>query len=457
MGHRRIVLGLLAAILFGAWGVPSLAEGNPVKNVILMIGDGMGYQHIEAASLYASGLRESQIYAGFPIRLAMSTYSKTGSYDPERIWSHFAEALKGATDSAAAATSMATGRKTISRAIGLVPGEDGSLQPAENLVQRAELSGKATGLITSVPFAHATPAAFVVHHQSRKDLQAIARQMLQDSPLDVLIGCGHPEFDRDGHQLDSPRSFRQVGGQEIWEALQRGELGADADGDGIADPWTLIEERGDFQKLAVGPTPERLLGVPQVARTLQQGRSGPRQDRPYETPLLSGVPNLTELSRTALNVLDQRSNGFFLMIEGGAIDWASHDRDAARMLEEQLDFDRTVAAVVHWVETHSSWEETLLIVTGDHETGYLNGPGSDPHWQPLLNRGRNRPPGLAWHSENHSNSLIPLFARGQGAELLQQQVQGHDPVRGDYIDNTAVAETVFSVMPRTDAALIGLR
>jgi alkaline phosphatase len=114
------------------------------------------------------------------------------------------------------------------------------------------------------------------------------------------------------------------------------------------------------------------------------------------------------------------------------------------MLEEQLDFDRTVATVVRWVETHSSWEETLLIVTGDHETGCLTGPGSDPGWQLLVNRGRNQLPDMQWHSDSHTNHLIPLFAKGQGAERLLPLVRGHDPVHGPYVDNTAVAEAAFA-------------
>jgi alkaline phosphatase len=374
----------------------------------------------------------------------MSTYANPGSYDGNLTWSRFAEALQGATDSAAAATAMASGYKTYRGAIGMVPDKDGSLQPVENLVERAEKLGKASGVLTSVPFAHATPAAFVVHNPNRKNFQAIANDLLRDSALEVLIGCGHPFYDRNGQQLKTARKFDPVGGAETWQALQTGEVGGDADGDNQADPWTLIQKRADFQQLASGPTPQRLLGIPQVSRTLQQDRSGNPQNLPYAVPLLKTVPNLTELARAALNVLDNDPDGFFLMIEGGAVDWASHDNQSSRMLEEQLDFDRTVAAVVRWVETHSSWNETLLIVTGDHETGSLTGPGSDPEWRPLVNRGRNLLPGMEWQSGYHTNNLIPLFAKGQGAKELMSLVQGHDPVRGPYVDNTAVAKAVFA-------------
>ncbi|OEU60378.1 MAG: alkaline phosphatase [Desulfuromonadales bacterium C00003094] len=435
---------LLMIVLICTGSVASAATTVPTKNVIIMISDGMGYNHSEAASFYASGRKNSQAYTGFPVRLAMSTHAVTGGYDGELIWSRFPEALKGATDSAAAATAIASGQKTYRGTIGMVPGEDGTLRPVENLVERAEKLGKASGLVTSVPFAHATPAAFVVHNPKRKNFLEISTDMLRDSALEVLIGCGHPFYDRNGRQLNAARTFKSVGDKDTWMALQAGTLGGDADGDGQVDPWSLIERRTDFQKLAVGPTPQRLLGIPQVAKTLQQGRSGDPHARPYAVPLLTTVPNLTELTRAALNVLDNDPDGLFLMIEGGAVDWASHDNQSGRMLEEQLDFDRTVAAVVRWVETHSSWDETLLIVTGDHETGYLTGPGSDPDWQPLVNRGRNQLPGMEWHSDYHTNSLIPLYAKGRGSERLLRMVQGHDPVRGSYVDNTAVGKAGFA-------------
>ncbi len=80
----------------------------------------------------------------------------------------------------------------------------------------------------------------------------------------------------------------------------------------------------------------------------------------------------------ALNVLDDNPKGFFLMVEGGAIDWAGHSNLSGRLIEEEGDFLDAVSAVIEWVDTQSSWNDTLLIVTGDHETGYLTGAGSGP-------------------------------------------------------------------------------
>jgi alkaline phosphatase len=128
--------------------------------------------------------------------------------------------------------------------------------------------------------------------------------------------------------------------------------------------------------MASGDTPLRVIGLPQVHETLQQKRRGDDLADPYVVNRTETVPTLAEMSQVALNVLDNNRDGFFLMIEGGAVDWAGHDNQSGRLIEEEIDFNRAVEAVAAWIEKNSSWDDTLLIVTADHETGYLNGPGS---------------------------------------------------------------------------------
>ncbi len=118
---------------------------------------------------------------------------------------------------------------------------------------------------------------------------------------------------------------------------------------------------------------------------MQSNRSGDGYADPFVVPLIDTVPTLEEMTKAALNILDDDPDGLFLMIEGGAVDWASHANQSGRMIEEHIDFDNSVQAVVDWVQKNSNWGETLLIVTSDHETGYLTGPGSDPSWMPLIN------------------------------------------------------------------------
>ncbi|MBU0509089.1 alkaline phosphatase, partial [bacterium] len=160
------------------------------------------------------------------------------------------------------------------------------------------------------------------------------------------------------------------------------------------------------------------------------------------------VPTLAEMSRAALNVLrhaDDMNNGIFLMIEGGAVDWANHANQMGRMIEEMNDFNAAVGAVIAWIESNSDWQETLLIVTGDHETGYLWGPGSGSPatWNPLIDNGPGALPGFRYYSNTHTNSLIPLFAKGVGSPWLIEFATGSDPVRGAYLDNTDIARVVF--------------
>lgn len=419
------------------------AEDQPrAKNVILMISDGMGFNHCRAASLFLYGEPAGQPYHAFPVRAAMSTFAAGGQYDPQAFWASFDAPRQGPTDSAAASTAMATGSKTYRGALG----EDVERRPLRNLVETAEANGRATGLVTTVPISHATPAGFAVHNPTRKNYEEIARDMLTESGLEVLMGGGHPWYDDSGTRRQEPASFRYVGGESTWQSLLQGALGNDCDGDGDADPWTLVEDRASFRKLADGATPKRVLGVARVARTLQQKRDG-AAGQAFAQPLIASVPTLAEMTRGALNVLDNDPDGFFLMVEGGAVDWASHANQSGRMIEEQIDFDHAVAAVIAWVETHGSWRDTLLIVTADHECGFLNGAGPANQWNAVTGKGLLQQPDLQWHAGGHTNALVPLFARGAGAARLRDYfLPEADPVRGPYLDNTALAKVTGTLL-----------
>ena len=463
-GRTWMCLLLLPALLLAAGGLSpagAAPRALPVRNVIVMIGDGAGYNQGEAASDYLYGAPGGQVYAGFPVRYGVSTFPHGGSYDPALAWASFDYVASGATDSAAAATAMSTGAKTGLGAIGVDP-NGASLT---HLVERAEARGKATGVVTSVELSHATPAGFVAHNPSRTNYEAIANEMIYSSTVDVIMGAGHPCYDDDGAYNDCSNSHQYVGGAATWADLTAagGALGADADGDGAPDAWTLVESREAFQALAEGPAPARVIGVPQVYTTLQFRRTpaDPGWDAasldpyPYWTPLLTTVPTLEEMALAALNVLDGDPDGFFLMIEGGAIDWAGHANDSARLVEEQIAFDNAVQAVVDWVAANSDWGQTLLIVTADHECGYLTGPGSGetpegPVWNPIENNGAGSLPGMEWHLDGHTNSLVPLFARGDAAGLFAAEVVAHDGLRGDYLDNTAIARVVTVAMTPLD-------
>ena len=435
------------------------------KYIILMISDGCGYNHINAATAYQYGRTLSPLYAQFPVSCAVATFAADGSYDPNPAWTSFDYVKANPTDSAAAATAMSTGVKTYNGALGV----DTNERPVPNIIERCEQLGMATGVVTTVPISHATPAGFVVHNPDRDNYEQIARQMLLQSAVDCIMGCGHPLYDADAELTQNPDTFKYVGGESTWNSLVAGTAGADADADGINDPWTLVQTRAEFQSL-IAPvaahasaepnptstttdsnTPKRICGVAQVPKTLQQERSGDPNADPYVVPLTETLPTLEEMTNAALNVLDNDPNGFFLMIEGGAVDWASHHRQSGRMLEEQIDFNRAVETVLEWTNEKSNWNETLLIVTADHECGYLTGPDSGdtdkgPVWNEIKNNGRRKPPAMQWHSTSHTNSLVPFYAKGKDAELFKESAVGTDPIRGPYIDNTDVGKIILGLL-----------
>jgi len=435
---KLLVVGLL--VVFCA-----LTACAAPKNVIFMIGDGMGFEHVAAGDYYVHGGEKGSFDWMTP--LAMSTYSANGDgYDPEKAWSEFAYVKKGATDSAASGTALSTGVKTTNGRIGIGP--EG--KPLRHMYQAAEEKGKATGVVTSVLMAHATPAAFSAHNEKRSNYEQISREMITQTPIDVLMGTGHPEYDGNGDKLDADKTaadkrYVMVGGKEVWAALRNGSAGADADGDSAPDPWAFIDTREEFQALGEGDTPKRLLGLARVEATLQQERDGDKNAAPFEVPFTKTVPTLAEMVKGALNVLDNDPDGLFLMIEGGAIDWTGHDNQSGRLIEEQLDFCEAVNVVREWVEANSSWDETLLVVTADHETGYLTGP-ADGEWAPVENRGKGNLPGVKWNSGSHTNSLVPLFVKGAGADAIVAMATSEDPRRGKYMHSTVLSQTIHAMM-----------
>ena len=442
----RVIRAVIAVSLLLCASAVGKAKQAP-KNIIVMISDGCGYYHVDAAGLYQYGRTGAQVYERFSVVCGMSTYMAGGSYDPCQVWGNFNHVKDGATDSAAAATAMSCGAKTYNGAIGV----DSAKKPLKNIIERCEERGMATGVVTSVQLSHATPAGFVAHNEARGNYAEIAREMIYNSAVDCIIGCGHPLYDGDGNLIEDPNAYKYVGGEKAWNELTAGTAGSDADGDGVSDPWVLIETRAQFQALASGQSPKRVFGVPLVAKTLQQARSGDSHAEPYTVPMIETVPTLEEMTRAALNVLDNDVDGFFLMVEGGAVDWAGHANQSGRVIEEEIDFNKSVEAVVDWVRANSNWGETLVIVTGDHETGYLTGPDSDktendPVWQPLLGNGKGNQPGMEWHSNGHTNSLVPFYAKGCGAGLFNKAALRTDPDRGPYIDNTDIAKVIFALL-----------
>ncbi len=413
-------------------------SGAP-KNIIYMIGDGMGYNHVAAANLYDSGQTRYQVEgeAGSDLsmaegdavqvyedddwnRLGLTTFQHDNSYEPGRAWADHNYVNENATDSAAAGTAMATGVKTVNGKLGVGPANE----RLENTSERAKAEGKAAGVVSDVPFSHATPAAWAAHNESRNDYHAIAEEMI-NGELDVIMGAGHPLYSDDNELLAEP-NYGYIG-EEEYNRLVEGDT-----------DFEFFDNDEQFESLAAGNVEEnaRYFGLAQVASTLQQARSG-EAEAPYSDPE-NDVVDLATMSEAALNALGQDEDGFHLMIEGGAIDWAGHANDISRDIEEVRSFNSAVESVVAWVEENSSWDETLLIVTADHETGYLSGADEDPDFTAMTGE-KGQIPSHGYYSTNHTNMVVPFFFRGAGSEDILDATTGTDPVRGDYIDNITVA------------------
>ncbi len=462
MMRRMVRMALLVAAITLVGG--QLAQAQ-VKNVILMISDGAGFNTWNGASMYqgkwdAATGRSTQVYDGKGwVQLACSTYplntsgTPTGNdkqdvalvYDPSKAWNPktgFEWLSAGYTDSAAAATALDTGEKTYDSAINW----SNTDKPIARTIPRlAKSAGKAAGVVTSVQWSHATPAGLGgAHSRSRNEYESIAQQLVDGGELDVIMGAGNPDYDDDGKPMRKKRSYKYVGGEAAWKGIEK----ARATSGGTYKGFRPVSTREEFVALLSGPVPDKVLGTAQVAQSLQVARGGAKlEDPPFDDPMISRVPTLAEMAGGALRVLGKNPNGFYLMIEGGAVDWANHKRHGGRMIEEQVDFNRAVQAVVDWVDANSNWDETLLILTADHETGKVWGPNSaSKPFDPIVDRGAGKLPGMHHNSGSHTNSLVPVYARGSAAKLLTGQVVGTDPVRGAYIDNTGVFRVIAQAM-----------
>lgn len=416
------------------------AEDAP-KNVIVMIGDGMGYNHIDLLNARTTGETHWQVQRGGDRKvipsgqntepsegwqawnhLGMSTHWHDGPvYDPAKSWTDWEWNKLDPTDSAAAGTAMATGVKTYNAGLGV----DYEGDVVENVAERAQSLGKSAGVVSSVPYSHATPAAYSSHNESRSDYHGIAREQI-DGDLEVVIGAAHPYFSDDSEPLEQG-DFTYIA-EEDWERVSNGETDR-----------AFLETTEDFEALTTGETPDKVFGTPQVASTLQQART--------EGAPLNDVVGLPTLTEGALNVLDDSEEGFFLMVEGGAIDWTGHANQSERNLEEVRDFDDAVTSVIDWVETNSSWDETLVVVTADHETGYLYG-ATEGDFSSIIPAGEGADeaelPQHSWNSDNHTNQLVGFFYQGAGADQVTALGTQRDTIRGRYFDNTDLAQWLLN-------------
>ena len=348
------------------------------QHVIVLVGDGLGYKQAEATNRYT---KTTPAYQGWTHH-AMATWDldtwtlNNGlGYDPSEAWSNFSYLTAASTDSASSATAMFTGEKTNIGQISVGAGNKARLTTIHEL---AAARGLGSGAVSSVPISHATPAAWTSHNSSRWNSYAIADEALFGHPnttgdstkhpfwaghwgptlpgLDVLIGGGHPTWLPDFY-------------------LTAAMVQKVHDDQGLPHSWTLVERLfgkpdGGARLLAAANNPNvtRLLGVwGGITGNIEFRHADGKGHDPEN-------PTLPEMTRAALAVLERKPMGFALLVEGGAIDWAGHNNIMTDCIGEGIDFNRAVDVVARWVAdptNNSNWQNTLVIVTGDHETGLL--------------------------------------------------------------------------------------
>lgn len=310
--------------------------GGKVKNVILMIGDGMSLMHIEAAWTCNRGhlWLENAQYTGI---------SKTPASN------------RLITDSGSGGTSLATGYKTRYHAVGV----DSTGRPLESLNVMAHKAGKANGIAVTCRLWDATPCDFVAHNLDRNKEQDLILDYL-NAPLDYVFGGGAKYFE---HRDDGRNIFSE------------------------------LEKKGY-----------------RVARTLDElwhCKSGKIYAVPY--PVDTPVPAergdlLAKASLKGIDLLNQNKNGFFMMIEGSQLDDYGHFNQLDMLMQETLDFDQTIGAVMKWAAADG---QTLVVVTADHQTGGPTVLGGDYHTGTVQ---------VNFSTRDHSGTMVPVYAFGPGSE-----------------------------------------
>jgi alkaline phosphatase len=405
VGVSQRVLAVLLAVfsvvlLAGASQDETGRAGTPggeAKNVIIFVGDGMGASQRNLIRLATVGLEGELAMDNLPYE----GRSHTNSADPETF----------VTDSAAGGTALATGVKTYNGAISV----DANEQPVETVLEQAKRAGKSTGLVTDSQVTDATPASFGAHVPDREDQSEIARQYVEESQPDVILGGGedhwYPEDAvgayPDEPEEDSEEKSRGTEGDLVERAEAEGyEYVSDADGLGAA----------------TGP---KILGLFANEEMFQQKPEG-------EGDSYAPVVSLAEMTRKAIETLSGDEDGFFLLVEEEAIDEMSHQNNTPLTIEAGQALDEAVEVARSYAEGDT---ETLLIVTADHETGGLaieslneqqddpdypneSGEGRSAEDEPFSVAGSDQEYLVDWTTANHTAEDVLVTAVGPRASEL---------------------------------------
>ena len=278
------------------------------------------------------------------------------------------------TDSAASATAFATGHKSYNGAIGVTP----DTIPVPTIIELVSKKKMQTGIVVTSTITHATPACFYAHVPNRNSHEDIA-EFLPDSEVDFFAGAGLKYF------------VNRTDGKNLLKTFKD---------EGFLIDTTALKNHPNTAKLG-------FLLAPTSMPTMLEGRGD----------------YLKDASSLALKRLNNK-HGFFLMVEGSQVDWGGHDNDANYLISELIDLDDTIGALLDFAEKDG---ETLVIVTGDHETGGFTLASNGDNYDEI------RP---TFSTDGHSAAMIPVFAYGPGAEQF-----------GGIYENNQIFHKIMSLLP----------
>lgn len=366
------------------------AKAPAAKNVIFINGDGMGAAAREAARLNLAGLDGELTMDKLPVDGQLTTTP----HDPKAV----------ITDSAAAATAWATGEKTYNGAISV----DVDGNPLATIGQQAKAAGKRTGLVTTAQVTDASPAAFFANTPDRGKQDEIARQYLEVSKPDVILGGGEDWWLPAG----KPGAFPDKPKEDTTEASKgtKGNLVNKAQNKGYE--YVTSAKKLQNAKAKNG----KLLGLFANEEMFQQKPEG-------QGDVYNPVVDLPTMTSKALSTLDKKNkNGFFLMVEEEGVDEFAHANNGGKVLQSMQQLEKTVALVKQYAATHP---DTLVVVTGDHETGGLSveekddtdesGTGQSVEDGPFAIRGSDKQFFIDWTTGQHTSVAVPVTATGPSA------------------------------------------
>ena len=413
----------------------SSPQANAPKNIIMVVGDGMGPAYTAAYRYFKDNPQTPEIEATVFDDILVG---RSSTY-PAQVSGYV-------TDSAASGTALATGHKSYNGAIGV----DVNKAPVQSVLQYAKSIGKTTGLVVTSQINHATPASYAAHVESRRQYDLIADQYFdnrigQEHTVDVMLGGGWSYFIRDDR--DITKEFQQDGYQYLNDYAQLASINNDKVLGLFADkglPWALDDKQ-----------PQRL----------------------------------KSMATAAIDRLDNNDNGFFMLIEGSQVDWGGHSNDIAVAMSEMDDLAVTVQWLKDYVAKHP---DTLVVMTADHSTGgFTIAANGEYAWRPEFIKNLSASPqsiagkqvkngfdaavisgqlgfelnkeevttltaahregkkalyvalkkvidvrtNTGWTTSGHTGVDVPVFAFGQGSELFAGQ-----------LDNTDIAKRIFKLL-----------